>query len=404
MSKKTKDYKFTWPKIDKKIIQAVLRQLKETISIYDGTGVFADFEKKFAEYHDRKFAILCNSGTSSIHSMFVAADLKIGDEVICPAYTFFATVSPLLFTGARPILCDCDENGNIDPSEIIKKINNNTKAVIVTHMWGVPAQMDKIVDICRKNKLILMEDCSHAHGAKYKNQPVGSFGDLSSWSLQGSKNVTGGEGGIITTNNRKYYERALLLGHYNKRCLREIGRNSELREYAVTGMGLKFRAHPLAIAIAGQIFKDIDKNNKFRAKYAKQIISILKNNKNIKLPPAYFDKNIKPSWYALTFFLTDDFFKKNTVNNIFRLCKTEGLLDIDNPGSTKPLNLLPLFQDPTKLFTAYNHKRNKFSYKPGDFPRAEKIFKILLKMPLGVDKADNKIVKAYIKGIKKIFN
>lgn len=404
MTKKTKKYQFIWPKIDKKITQAVLKQLNKTISIYDGAGIFADFEKSFSKYHNRKFSILCNSGTSAIHSMFVAADLKIGDEVICPAYTFFATVTPLLFTGAKPVLCDCDENGNIDPAEIVKKINKNTKAVIVTHMWGVPAQMDKIVEICRKNKIILMEDCSHAHGAKYKDQVVGSFGDLSAWSLQGSKNVTGGEGGIMATNNRKYYERALLLGHYNKRCSREIEPDSQWGNYVVTGMGLKFRAHPLAIAIAQQIFNNLDKTANFRAKYAKKIINTLKGNKNIELPPAYFDKNIKPSWYALTFFLKDEFLKINSTKELFKLCESEGLVDIDNPGSTRPLNLLPLFQNPTKLFPSYSDRRNKFSYKIGDFPKAEKLFKVLFKMPLGVDKADGKIVEMYIKGMKKIFN
>ena len=86
--------------------------------------------------------------------MFVAAGFKEGDEVICPAYTFFATVTPLLFTGAKPVLCDCDENGNINPEEIKKKITSKTRGVIVTHMWGIPCEMDEIVKICKENNLI----------------------------------------------------------------------------------------------------------------------------------------------------------------------------------------------------------------------------------------------------------
>jgi len=92
MKSKVKAYRFVWPKINKEIERAVIKQLHTSISIYDGGGIFNDFENKFAQYHERKFAILCNSGTNAIHSMFVAADLKEGDEVICPAYTFFATV------------------------------------------------------------------------------------------------------------------------------------------------------------------------------------------------------------------------------------------------------------------------------------------------------------------------
>jgi perosamine synthetase len=386
---------FVWPKIDKEMEKIVLKQLNESISIYDGGGIFYDFEKKFAKYHKRKFAVLCNSGTNAIHSMFVAAELKEGDEVICPAYTFFATVTPLLFTGAKPILCDCDDNYNIDPIEIEKKITKRTKAVLVTHMWGVPAQMDKIVAICKRKKLLLMEDCSHAHGASYKNKVVGSFGDLSAWSLQGGKNITGGEGGILTTNNQDYYERALLLGHYNKRCSKDISLRSKWREYVTTGMGLKYRAHPLAIAIASKIFTDFEKNNFFRNKYAREIIANLKNSKNIILPPAYFDKKFKPSWYALTFLLKDDYLKDIKIESFLRYFSDKGLTDIDNPGSTKPLNLLPLFQKPSVLFPIYKNKNNSFSYKRGDFPKAEKIFNSLIKIPVGVDKSDKKIVDIY---------
>ena len=403
MKENVKNYSFVWPKINKEIERAVIKQLYKTISIYDGGGIFSDFENKFAKYHNRKFAILCNSGTSAIHSMFVAADLKEGDEVICPAYTFFATVTPLLFTGAKPILCDCDENGNIDPEEILKKITKKTKAVVITHMWGVPARMDKLVSICKKKKLLLLEDCSHAHGALFKNKIVGSFGDLSAWSLQGAKNITGGEGGIMTTNNRNFYERALLLGHYNKRCSREIGPDSKWNKYKITGMGLKYRAHPLAIAIADKLFDNIKKNSKFRARYAKELFEVLKNNKHIQLPPAYFDKTIKPSWYAFTFFLKDEFLQNNPLSKIISMCQNNGLIDLDNPGSTKPLNLLPLFQDPTNLFPIYKNKGSRFSYKAGDFPNAEKLFKSLIKMPVGVDKEDNKIMNIYIQGIKKIF-
>ena len=99
---------FVWPVISKKIEKAVLEQLHKSISIYDRSGIFEIFENAFAKYHRRKHALLCSSGTLAIHSMYFAAGLKDGDEIICPAYTFFATVTPLLFLGVKPILCDCD--------------------------------------------------------------------------------------------------------------------------------------------------------------------------------------------------------------------------------------------------------------------------------------------------------
>ncbi len=398
-----KESHFIWPKINKRIERAVVKQLYDNISIYNNGGIFKEFEEYFANYHNRKKALLCSSGTLAIHSMFVAADFRKGDEIIFPAYTFFATATPILQTGAKPILCDCDENGNIDPSEIEKKITKKTKAVVVTHMWGIPCQMDKIVKICKKNKILLLEDCSHAHGAKYKNKPVGSFGDLAAWSLQGQKNITGGEGGIITTNNLEFYYRALLLGHYNKRCKQEIPKNNFYHKFAVTGMGLKYRAHPLAVAIAFELMKEIEKTNKIRKILAKKMIKNLINIKGLKLPPAFLDQNIKPSWYAFTFQYDGLELEGLSLTKISEALWAEGLSDLDLPGSTCPLNMLPLFQKPGELFPIYKDKEAKFSYKIGDFPRAEKFYNNAIKLPVGTTLQDEKLINLYLEGIKKVF-
>lgn len=390
--------KFIWPIIDKQIEKKVVQQLYKTISIYNKSGIFEKFENLFSEYQKRKYALLFNSGTTAIHAMFVAVDLKYGDEVICPVYTFYATVTPLLFTGAIPVFCDIDENGNIDPNEIEKKITAKTKAVIITHMWGMPCQMDKIVKICKKNKLILLEDCSHSHGAEYNGRKVGSFGDLSAWSLQGQKILTGGEGGILTTNNKNYYDRALLLGHYNKRCKQEISVNSPFYKYAITGMGLKYRAHPLAIAIATENFFRLKKYLAAKRFFAKKIMSKLKKYDNIILP-SFDEKIIMPSWYA---FIIQ--YKSNNVNleKFYDALQMEGLCEADLPKSTCPLNLLPLFQNPTDLFPIY--KDQKWFYKEGEFPKAEKFYKNVIKIPIWARKKDWNIMKLYVQGIEKVLN
>ncbi len=397
---KIKSSHFVWPPINKKIEKAVIKQLHESISIYDRSGIFKDFEEAFAKYHKRKYALLCSSGTLAIHSMFVAAGFKEGDEVICPVYTFFATVTPLLFTGAKPVFCDIDENGNIDPKEIERKITSKTKGVIVTHMWGIPCQMDEIVKICKKNNLILLEDCSHAHGAKYKGRIVGSFGDLAAWSLQGPKNVSGGEGGILATDNDEFYYRTLLLGHYNKRCKQEIPPNHPFYKYAVTGMGLKYRAHPLAIRIAYEVFKELDKYSEIKRFFAKRMIKELKNLPGISLPPAYFTPDIEPSWYAFLFQYEKEKLENLSVEKFFEALKAEGLNEVDRSGSTCPLNLLSLFQTPAELFPIY--RKHPFSYKTGDFPKAEKFYQNAVKLPVWAFKKDLKFVKLYIKGIKKV--
>ncbi|MCQ4142743.1 aminotransferase class I/II-fold pyridoxal phosphate-dependent enzyme, partial [Chryseobacterium sp. EO14] len=219
---------YIWPIIDKSDIVAVTNQLQETVSIYDNSGVFKEFEKKWKDLHGADFALLTNSGTSALFSLFVGVGLKESDEIICPNYTFFATITTALTLGAVPVFCDCDENGNINPEYIEGLITRKTKAVVITHIWGVPCQMDKIVAICKQYHLHLIEDCSHAHGAKYKGQLVGTFGIGAAWSLQGQKIITGGEGGILTTSSEEVYYRALLLGHYNKRCRQEIPQDHPL--------------------------------------------------------------------------------------------------------------------------------------------------------------------------------
>lgn len=397
---KIKPPHFSWPPINKKVEKIVLKQLHKSISIYDRSGIFKDFEESFAKYHQRKYALLCSSGTLAIHSMFVAAGFKEGDEVICPAYTFFATVTPLLFTGAKPILCDIDENGNIDPKEIKKKITSKTKGVIITHMWGIPCQMEEIVKICKENNLILLEDCSHAHGARYKGKLVGSFGDLAAWSLQGPKNVSGGEGGILLTDNEEYYYKALLLGHYNKRCKQEIPKDHPLYKYAVTGMGLKYRAHPLAISIAYETFKNLEKYLKIKKDFAKITIEQLKNLPGISLPPAYFNSKIEPSWYVFLFQYKSEELNFLPIEKFFEALQAEGLAEIDRPDSTCPLNLLPLFQNPSELFQIY--KKYPFSYKPGDFPKAEKFYQNAIKLPVWAKRENLKFVNSYIRGIKKV--
>lgn len=393
---------FAWPPINKRMEKIVARQLYETISIYNKSGIFEKFENDFAKYHKRKYALLCSSGTLAIHSMFVAAGFKHGDEVICPAYTFFATVSPLLFTGAKPVLCDCDQNGNIDPQEIKNKITSKTKGVIITHMWGVPCQMDEIADICKKNKLFLLEDCSHAHGAIYKGKVVGSFGDLAAWSLQGPKIVSGGEGGILTTNNKGFYYKALLLGHYNKRCKMEIPKNHSLHKYAITGMGLKYRAHPLAIAIAYEMLKNLDKHLKTKRIFARKIIKAVKDLPGVSLPPVFFDSQIKPAWYGFVFQYNPKTVQNLSIEKFFNALQREGLLEADRPGSTSPLNFLPLFQNPCSLFPVY--KKYPFSYKAGDFPAAEKFYQNAIKLPVWAFKKDVQTVNSYISGIKKVAN
>ncbi len=167
----------------------------------DGREV-ARFEKRFAAKHGCKHGIAVVNGTVSLRIALLAAGIRAQDEVIVPPYTFFSTASAVIEANAVPVFADIDlTTFNLDPDAIEAAITPRTRAIIPVHFAGQPADMDSIMKIARKRKLIVIEDAAHAHGAICRRRPAGSLGDVASFSFQSSKNLTAGEGGIITTNN-----------------------------------------------------------------------------------------------------------------------------------------------------------------------------------------------------------
>jgi perosamine synthetase len=229
-----------------------------------------EFEKRFAEYIGTEYGLCSNNGTSSLHEALFAAGVGPGDEVIVPSYTFWATAGPIVSAQGNPVFADVDkETYNLDPKAIEKNITSRTKAIMVVHVWGNPADMDAIMAIARKYNIAVIEDCSHAHGAMLNGKKVGSIGDLGCFSLQASKTMPGGEGGILTTNNREYFERAVALGHYER--LADLPEDSDYRKYSLTGMGYKYRIHPIAVALASSAFDELDERNEIRNRNGKTL-------------------------------------------------------------------------------------------------------------------------------------
>lgn len=162
----------------------------------------SEFENRFAAMHGCKHGIAVVNGTVSLRIALIAAGIRAEDEVIVPPYTFLSTASAVIEANAIPVFADIDlHTFNLDPRSIEAAITRRTKAIIPVHFAGQPADMSRIMSIARKHKLTVIEDAAHAHGATYKNRPAGSIGHMASFSFQSSKNLTSGEGGIITTND-----------------------------------------------------------------------------------------------------------------------------------------------------------------------------------------------------------
>jgi len=394
------DRHYVWPRITEEVRKVVNCQLDETISIYDCSGVFKQFEDSFSSYHDRKYALLHNSGTNAIHAMFFAANISVGDEVICPAYTFFATASPLMNLGAVPVFCDSGDDGNIDPNLVEKLITKKTKAVIITHMWGIPCNVSEFSSLCKKYNLLLFEDCSHAHGATYEGTVVGSQSDAAVWSLQGQKIVSGGEGGILLTNNEDIYTKATLLGHYNNRSKTTLNKSHPLFRFAVTGFGMKHRAHPLAIAIAMNQFENLNYFLERKRIHAELFISALSEFKFIINPK--FNPTIQnPSWYAFVFRFKSKESNGVSLKEFLIACRAEGILELDHPGSTKIISDFPLFNSPQVPFP--DRYSSDFQIDPNfSAPVGREFFEQGLKLPVWAFLDELDIVLKYCDGLRKV--
>lgn len=195
--------------IDDNDIQAVSEVLR---SPYLTTGPnVQEFENKLCELTGAKYAVAISNGTSALHAACYAAGISTGDEVITTPITFAASANCVLYCGGKPVFADIDpETWNIDPTDIEKKITNKTKAVIAVDFTGQAVQLDEIREICKKHKLILIEDASHSIGTKYKGVPVGGIADLTTFSFHPVKTITCGEGGAILTNNEEFYKKMQL--------------------------------------------------------------------------------------------------------------------------------------------------------------------------------------------------
>jgi 8-amino-3,8-dideoxy-alpha-D-manno-octulosonate transaminase len=166
------------------------------------------FEKEFAARMQAKFALGVTSGTAALHCAVAALELGPGDEVILPTWTWHSCFNAVVLAGALPVFAEIDESFNLDPNGIEKCITSSTKAIMVVHLQGNPADLDPILGVARKHKVRVIEDCAQSVGASYKGRPLGSFGDIGIYSLQMNKTITAGEGGALVTNNPELFERA----------------------------------------------------------------------------------------------------------------------------------------------------------------------------------------------------
>ena len=274
------------PKIFSEDIKNVSRSLKENWISGDGPFV-KKFEKNFATHHKRKHGVAVSNGTAALEIAIKSLKLKKNSEVIIPAFSIISTALCVIKNNLKPVLVDADlHNWNMIPDQVIKKITKKTKAIIVTHIYGFPVDMKRLLTVAKKRKIFIVEDAAEMIGQKYHNRICGSFGDISTFSLYANKHITTGEGGMILTNDKTIYERS--------RSLRNLSFGTGLNRFNHEDIGWNYRMSSLQAAMGISQLKKISYLVKRKREIGKLYYTELKNNKFIQIQDLSYDyaKNI----------------------------------------------------------------------------------------------------------------
>ena len=245
------------------------------------------FESEFANYNNRKFGIAVSSGTAALEIALKAFNLKTKDEVIIPTFSIISTALCVIKLGLKPILVDSDlSDWNMLVNQVLKKINKKTKAIIITHIYGFPVNMSRILRIAKKKNIKIIEDSAEMIGQKYKNRMCGSFGDASTFSFYANKHITTGEGGMILTNDKKFYKKCM--------SLRNLCFGLKTNRFNHDDIGWNYRLTNVQAAIGCGQLKNISWIINRKREIGKRYTKLLKKNTKIYIQPLNnnFSKNI----------------------------------------------------------------------------------------------------------------
>lgn len=340
------------PIIGNEEIEAVVSVMKTGI-IAQGPKT-AQFEQEFARYCGTKYAVAFNSGTAAIHAGLYALGITEGDEVITSPFTFVASANPILMQGARVVFADISEDDfNLDPNEVIRKLTTSTKAILPIDLYGQIYDYESIKGLAEKHNLRILEDACQAVGAELSGVKAGSFGDIGAFSLYATKNIMCGEGGVATMNDEELMEKCKRFRHHGQ---------SEKTRYEYWDLGYNYRMADLNAAIALVQLTKVDQLNEKRRSNAALLTAGLLAVRGLILPRVIPGRT--HVFHQYTIRITEEF--GATREDLVKFLNEHGIGS--NIYYPKPLHLHPHF--------------SKLGYKEGDFPVAEKLSKQVLSLPV----------------------
>ncbi len=282
-----------------------------------------DFENAYSSYlgEDAKCLAVAN-GTAALHIAVQSLGLQPDDEVIVPSYTFIADLNVVSITGAKIVLADIVSKTDLtmDPDDIKRKITEKTKAVLIVHYGGYSCDLDPILEICRENKLKLIEDCAHVPGGDYKGRKLGTFGDLSAWSFFTNKNLAVGEGGMVVTRDPELYEKCKYLRSHGMTVASFDRMKGRAATYDVVAPGFNYRIDEMRSALGLVQLNKLSESNESRRKLTERYFIELKKMENVIIP--FLDYNLGTPTYHILPILLDE---KINRSKVIELLKNDGI-------------------------------------------------------------------------------
>ncbi|MPZ48539.1 MAG: aminotransferase class I/II-fold pyridoxal phosphate-dependent enzyme [Dehalococcoidia bacterium] len=329
-------------------------------------------EEDFRAMTGTKHAVAVSSCTAGMHLALLAAGIGHGDEVITSTITFASTVNVILHTGATPVLADiCGDDLNIDPAEIARRITPRTKAIMPVHYAGQACRMDEILPLARERGIRVIEDAAHCAGSSYKEQPVGGIGDASVFSFYAIKNMTTGEGGMVTTDDDALASKVRILrnnGLDNNAWNRYSAAGSPF--YSVLEPGFNYRLTDLQAAIGiGQLHR-LPQFNARRSELAARYTEAFAELPEVETPTVRPD--VTTNWYIYVIRLSG-----------LNISRDEVVAELKQRGIGSAVHFLPVHMHP--------YYRETFGYQPGDYPIAEREFERILSLPLFPQMTDSDV-------------
>lgn len=363
-----------WPLVDAEARDEIMRVItEETLCPVGAEGTQGEFERGFAAMHGRHYGLAVNGGTAALMLALHGAGVQPGDEVIASPFTWGASVSCILQNFAIPIFADIDPvTFTLDPASIEARVTPRTKAIVVVHIFGFPADMTRIMEVAARHHLAVIEDCAQAHGARHAGRLVGSLGTVGAFSLQASKNLTGGEGGILLCDDRLIYERAMSMGTHPQRLVAEL----ELPEFRakIDSLAFNYRMHSASAALANVQLKYLEGWTAARGRNARRLYDAVRDLPYLGIHPDLPETD-RHAYYNIPFTYTPGVLPLSR-DEFVETLKAEGV----NAGVyvRTPLYLRPRFRDHDYFGRGFPWALapDPVVYREGDCPTAEAMAKV----------------------------